>query len=263
MRNMYDDPINANPDEIKSDLSAGRGLNKAWKDKEGRYHRDGDLPAVINKNGTMIFYQHGKFHRDGDKPAAVEIFGQIKELSWWKDGQVHRDNGPAVISSYSYGEKSIEYAKNDERLKRIIKDVNGKYVTRIGNSADGQDASLEEVEDFNKWINYLENYDEEPGGPAKVEEPKFVLPEISKPDKKDLIQDPVTKKWVSRDTDLEELRRNEEARKKREEEVWLDFTGLYPERKRAEVINKLISIANRLDDLGLHEEADLLDELLK
>jgi hypothetical protein len=35
----------------------------------GKIHRDDDLPAVINSNGTQIWYQHGKTHRDGDQPA--------------------------------------------------------------------------------------------------------------------------------------------------------------------------------------------------
>ena len=59
------------------------------------FHRDYDLPAVIQPDGHMEWYQHGKTHRDGDRPARVMANGT---LVWCQHGGLHRENGqPAVI----------------------------------------------------------------------------------------------------------------------------------------------------------------------
>ena len=39
------------------------------------FHRDNDLPAVIYGPGSMIWYKNGKLHRDGGKPAIVDVHG--------------------------------------------------------------------------------------------------------------------------------------------------------------------------------------------
>jgi len=73
----------------------------AWVDEKGKYHRDGDLPAIILDTGELNWYQHGVAHRDGDKPAKMCASGS---QSWYKGGKIHRDtldeNGtplPAII----------------------------------------------------------------------------------------------------------------------------------------------------------------------
>jgi hypothetical protein len=63
-----------------------------WQDKQGRTHRD-DGPAVINPDGTQIWFQHGECHRDGG-PAAIRPRGT---QFWYQHGELHRDDGPAVI----------------------------------------------------------------------------------------------------------------------------------------------------------------------
>ena len=55
---------------------------KYWY-KNGKRHRDGDLPAVEEVNGYKCWYKNGKKHRDGDLPAVVLADG-TKE--WWKYG---------------------------------------------------------------------------------------------------------------------------------------------------------------------------------
>ena len=67
---------------------------KEWKDAEGLYHRDHDLPAVIDKDGQLEWYRHGANHRDHDRPAVIEADGG---LFWYQRGRLHRDSGPAVI----------------------------------------------------------------------------------------------------------------------------------------------------------------------
>ena len=67
-----------------------------WMDWNWNIHRDGDEPAVIWKDGTLVWYKNGKKHRDDDKPAVIFPDGH-KE--WWKDGKLHREDGPAIIRS--------------------------------------------------------------------------------------------------------------------------------------------------------------------
>ena len=74
-----------------------------WEDgtqqwfKNGKLHRDGDLPARIHANGTLVWLKNGKEHRDGDKPVEIHADGT---LGWWKNGKIHRDGDkPAWISA--------------------------------------------------------------------------------------------------------------------------------------------------------------------
>lgn len=70
---------------------------KVWKNKEGKIHRDFDLPAIIDKNGKKAWYQNGNPHRDGDRPAVIAANGI--EKAWYKNGDLHRDDDkPAIIS---------------------------------------------------------------------------------------------------------------------------------------------------------------------
>ena len=65
--------------------------------KNGKYHRDNDLPAIIYPNGSQFWYQNGKYHRDNDLPAMILKNG---DQYWMKNGLQHRDNDlPAIISA--------------------------------------------------------------------------------------------------------------------------------------------------------------------
>jgi hypothetical protein len=124
----YFDPINDSPSEIYIDPYDVYYLN-IWKDKEGKFHRDGDLPALVSTN-FCAYFQHGKYHRDGDLPAVVYLAENSfhPTISYYKIGQFHRDMlfGPAVIypanthalhlaSKYKYG--SQEYWNDGKRIK--------------------------------------------------------------------------------------------------------------------------------------------------
>lgn len=122
--------------------------------KNGKRHRDGDLPALVDlnesrliwykngkphrdigpasvvKNSSAIFYKDGQCHRDGDLPAYV-CKDDVRMLSWYKDGIPHRDAGPASYyagPNYSY----IEYATrgivaqrtDDSELLKTLDDEN-------------------------------------------------------------------------------------------------------------------------------------------
>jgi antitoxin component YwqK of YwqJK toxin-antitoxin module len=66
-----------------------------WYNRDGQLHRNGDLPALIDKDGNQCWYKDGKLHRDGELPAVIYADGT---QHWYKDGKLHRDGDlPAII----------------------------------------------------------------------------------------------------------------------------------------------------------------------
>ena len=51
--------------------------------KNGRRHRNGDLPAVVRANQSKLWYKNGQLHRDGDLPAVINSNGTQE---WYKNG---------------------------------------------------------------------------------------------------------------------------------------------------------------------------------
>ena len=69
--------------------------------KHGFLHRENDLPAVVNSNGIEEWWYEGKKHRENDKPAVVDTDKNIRVEEWWYEGKRHRENDlPAVIKTY-------------------------------------------------------------------------------------------------------------------------------------------------------------------
>jgi hypothetical protein len=66
---------------------------QAWF-RNGKLHRENDLPAVIHFDGTQKWYLDGKLHRDNDLPAIMDANGN---QAWFQNGELHRDNDlPAI-----------------------------------------------------------------------------------------------------------------------------------------------------------------------
>ena len=89
--------------------------------KNGKYHRDGDKPAVIWSDGTTRYYKNGELHRDGDEPAVIYPHG-TKE--YYKNGELHRDGDePAVIwfhGTKEYWKNGVEYTKEQvEKMEEM------------------------------------------------------------------------------------------------------------------------------------------------
>jgi len=107
----------------KSKPKTDKNGNKKWTNKDGRWHRE-DGPAVIYTNGTKAWWLNGKQHRE-DGPAVEFANGSkhwylngkryLTEEDWkkelnkrytidcagskiWsnKEGQYHREDGPAI-----------------------------------------------------------------------------------------------------------------------------------------------------------------------
>ncbi|RTK96776.1 MAG: hypothetical protein EKK64_03045 [Neisseriaceae bacterium] len=122
--------------------------------KDGKYHRDRDLPAIIYEDGQKLWYKNGKCHRGNNLPAVVfpggrelfyeeDICYEITEYSngskeyhstkglhrryapaviysngdveYWESGRRHREDGPAVI----IGNKQYWF-ENGEFIKCIV-----------------------------------------------------------------------------------------------------------------------------------------------
>jgi hypothetical protein len=97
----------------------------------GEYHRDGDQPAIIDRNKIPLlfprdqdqcvsqdWYQHGLLHRDGDQPAAIDSNGHGSTLKWCQHGLLHRDGDrPALIEAsggQSWYQKGQHHREGDQ-----------------------------------------------------------------------------------------------------------------------------------------------------
>ena len=72
--------------------------------KDGKIHNDNN-PAVTSVKQTTIlsiWYKKNNIHRDGDLPAWITESSSTnsKVLKWYKKGYLHRETGPAELSSY-------------------------------------------------------------------------------------------------------------------------------------------------------------------
>lgn len=67
----------------------------------GNIHRNGDLPAIVQGDDTIIqeWWKHGKRHRRGDLPAIEFRIKHFIHSEWWERGVCHRDDDkPAIVS---------------------------------------------------------------------------------------------------------------------------------------------------------------------
>lgn len=89
----------------------------SWRDLNGKYHRNDDLPAFIWNNHAICWYQHGKYHRDDDLPAMIVSHGKPQELRVWQQhGVVHRDNGlPAILRGDGTMEWHVDGVKTGDQ----------------------------------------------------------------------------------------------------------------------------------------------------
>jgi hypothetical protein len=56
--------------------------NKRWY-RDGRLHRDGDLPAIDWASGNKSWMKDGLLHRDGGKPAIERV---NEDNEWYQHG---------------------------------------------------------------------------------------------------------------------------------------------------------------------------------
>jgi hypothetical protein len=51
---------------------------------------------LVDVDGSQYWYKEGQLHRE-DGPALIDVYGKQE---WYKEGQLHREDGPAVIDVY-------------------------------------------------------------------------------------------------------------------------------------------------------------------
>ncbi len=83
--------------------------NTKTRYKDGKVHRDDDLPAVICYiENYQVWYQNGVLHRnDGTLPAIIRTdyrawfgHGKLFREEWYKNGELHHDGDlPALINA--------------------------------------------------------------------------------------------------------------------------------------------------------------------
>jgi hypothetical protein len=100
-------------DKIKAQSWTPKNTFFAWSYRMYN-HRDGDKPAYIGINATLVWYKNGIRHRDGDKPSEIWRDGT---LLWYKDGKRYRNRGPAVI----HPNGRVEWWINDYEITKDVK----------------------------------------------------------------------------------------------------------------------------------------------
>lgn len=76
-----------------------------FKNKSGKLHREGNLPAVYTTSG-LIYYINGKLHRDNG-PA---VYNSRTDYSFYKNGKIHNEQGPAV-----HNDEGLIYYLDDKK----------------------------------------------------------------------------------------------------------------------------------------------------
>lgn len=89
--------------------------------KNNKIHRDDDLPAIIQKDGSLQWWINGYPHRENN-PAEIRIDGT---KYWYNHGQKHRIGGPAVEHVDGKKEWWIEGKEySEEEFNHIIEKRN-------------------------------------------------------------------------------------------------------------------------------------------
>ena len=102
--------------QIYRSRQSRRVVERLWY-RDGRWHRDGDRPAVeeffdvggdeSRRVHQLRWYRHGQMHRDGDRPAIESFFNvdgdesrRIHQRVWIQDGQTHRDGDRPALEEF-------------------------------------------------------------------------------------------------------------------------------------------------------------------
>jgi len=68
--------------------------NTFWYNQQGKFHREGGLPAIEYADGDKFWYVNGQLHREGGLHT-IEFADGGK--AWYVNDQLHREGGlPAV-----------------------------------------------------------------------------------------------------------------------------------------------------------------------
>lgn len=102
-------------------LRRGKHCKKLWLNKYGEPDSKYGNPAEIKQTGTAVWYKNGRRHRDGDMPAEI-VYGS-GTMIWIKNGEVWREGlKPAMITMSN----AYWYESDVQILQLSIQDVVAK-----------------------------------------------------------------------------------------------------------------------------------------
>ena len=122
--------------------------------KNGKLHRDGDLPAAIDADGTLHWYKNGEPHRDDNKPAVIRADGT---LEWYKNGDWHRDGDKPV---WIWENGTLIWSKNGLNhrvLGPAVIDGNNNFKWWF----KGGQIPVNSQEEYEEWIHKNHPFDNE------------------------------------------------------------------------------------------------------
>jgi hypothetical protein len=86
-------------------------------------HREHDLPALVDPDGSQWWFIRGVRHRDNGRPAVV-IPNHVME--WYEQGKLHCETGPARVSAEGAEEYWLRGVQVDElRITELIEAKRG------------------------------------------------------------------------------------------------------------------------------------------
>jgi hypothetical protein len=80
-------------DEEEGEIKINAVSDKIWRDTKGNFHRLNG-PAFVHKNGDCSWYRHGQLHRD-DGPAVEWPSDGTEE--WYKDGKPYKPSAHELM----------------------------------------------------------------------------------------------------------------------------------------------------------------------
>lgn len=125
-----------NPDLVQVDQYTG-DYSYLWLDENGQPHSQGDHPSKVDYdcdgNVTGVYWDtHGVAHRDNG-PAMVVCNRWDTMVSWYNNGELSREGGPARISYFGKGNRctQMEWLRDGEMYRR------GDLSTVVTTAANG------------------------------------------------------------------------------------------------------------------------------
>jgi hypothetical protein len=106
---------------------------KIWKNKEGKYHRLNDKPALILINGTKSWYINGELHRENNKPA-IEFSDRRK--AWYiNDKFIKRnyDKNKIIHNDKFFDEYGYEIKTTTAQLRKVLDELKPTQIDKYGN----------------------------------------------------------------------------------------------------------------------------------
>jgi len=106
------------------------GETLIWRDKEGAYHRDGNLPAVEHADGSKKYFNKHVLHRTNG-PASIGTTGSEQNLIWALNGRVLAEERSTSRGKFYFRDNSTPIGEPlyQKLIKQHFPDVGNKIHT--------------------------------------------------------------------------------------------------------------------------------------